>query len=107
MRTQIARVIANAIDQRRFAAAQELIAEEIGARCILNNTAIVACTALAVEDGQVEPGIIRVVACRPDDRIDLAACQVHAERRRFLNRCQRHTVRRLDLAIEPRPPTHR
>jgi len=68
MRAQIARVVAGAVDQGRLAAPQELHPHEVDAGRA-DDAAVMRDVALAVEDWQLQPGIIRPVAGGPNDRL--------------------------------------
>src|SRR3954447_6237219 len=56
--------------------------------------------ALAVEDGYLDPGIVRAEAGRPDDGRDPATAEGQVEARRLLDPGRREAVRGLDLAVE-------
>src|SRR5262249_45885158 len=71
MIAEIVRVIAGAVDQSRLAAAQKLHPHQVHAR-MRGDPAIVSDLALAVENREVKPGIVRAISARPDDRRDLA-----------------------------------
>jgi hypothetical protein len=61
---EIARIVAGAVNEGRFPAAQKLHPHEIQAR-VLDNTAIVTDHAFMVEDWYVEPRIVRTVPRSP------------------------------------------
>ena len=95
MRAQVAGVVAGAVDQGGLSAAQELHPHQIHAGRG-NDPAVMADHALAVENRQFEPGIVGPIAGGPDDRLDLARGEVHAERRRILDAGRRQAMRRFD-----------
>ena len=64
MRAQIASVVTSAIDQRGLAAPQELHPHEVDAGRA-DDAAVMRDVALAVENWQLQPGIIRSVAGGP------------------------------------------
>src|SRR6516165_803269 len=97
MVAQIACVLAGAVDERRFAAAQELRAEQVHAWP--NDAAIVAYPTLPVEYRDMQPGQIRAVSCCPDDRADSCRRKVNGERRRLGDLGRLQARRWLDLAV--------
>src|SRR5262245_50907658 len=56
--------------------------------------------ALAVEDRHVEPCVVGTITGGPDDRLDLAGCNVQSEWRGVLDPGGRQSMRRLNLAIK-------
>jgi len=80
VRAQLAGIVAGAIDQRRLPAPQELLAHQVHARRI-NDPAFMPDAALAIEDGDVEPGVIGSIAGRPDDGPDLATPELERQQR--------------------------
>src|SRR5262249_15222830 len=105
MGTEVTGVVASAIDEGGFSAAQELTADEVHARRT-NDPSVMPDHAFAVENGDFEPRIVRPVAGSPDDRLDLARGKIEAERRRFLNARGPEAVWRLSQVVKavlPRP----
>jgi hypothetical protein len=80
MRTQVSGIVTGAVDKTRLSASKERHAHQVHARGI-DDTAIVADTALAVEDRHVQPRVVRAESGGPDDGLDLTAIQIHRERR--------------------------
>ena len=64
MGTQIAGIVAGAVDERRFAPAQELNTHQVHTGGF-DDTAVVAHAALAVQDRHVQVRIVRAEAGRP------------------------------------------
>src|SRR5262245_8247330 len=99
MRAQIASIVTSAVDQPGLAEPQKLHPHEVDAGRT-DDAAVVRDVALAVENRQLQPGIIWSVAGGPDDRLDAALDEVHAERWRLLHASRRQTIRRVDRSIE-------
>ena len=99
MRAQIARVVAGTVDQCGLSAPQELHPHQVHAGRA-DDAAVMTDHALAVENRQLQPGIIRPIAGGPDDRLDPALDEVHAERGCFLDTGRRQTIRRLHRVVE-------
>ena len=64
MGAEIARVVAGAVDQCGLAAAQELHPHQVHAGRA-DDPAVMTDVALAVENRQLQPGIVRPIAGRP------------------------------------------
>src|SRR5262245_13857014 len=99
MGTEIARVVAGAIDQSGLAAAQKLHSHDVQAR-MRGDPAIVTDLALAIQDRHLEPGIVRAISGCPNDRPDPAFREVHEKRRRSLDKSGSKPMRRIDLSVE-------
>src|SRR5262245_15369063 len=99
MRAQVASIVTGAVDQRGFAAPQELHPHEVDAGRT-DNAAVVRDVALTIENRQLQPGIVWSVTGGPNDRLDAALNEVHAERGRLLDAGRRQTIRRADRSIE-------
>jgi membrane-bound lytic murein transglycosylase MltF len=80
VRTQVSGIVTGAVDKTRLSASKERHAHQIHARGI-DDTAIVANTALTVEDRHVQPRVVGAESGGPDDGLDLTAIQIHRERR--------------------------
>jgi hypothetical protein len=74
---QVPGVVLCAVDEARLAAPQERQSHHVHPRRV-DDAAIVAQPALAIEDGDVEPRVIRPEAGGPDDRPDLSPAQIEA-----------------------------
>jgi len=72
MRRDLAHVVLGAVDEARLAPAQERQAEHVEPRRV-DDATIVAQVSPAVEDRDVEPGVVRPVSGGPDDRAQLAS----------------------------------
>jgi hypothetical protein len=82
------RVVASTIDQGGFATAQELSSHKIHS-WRTNDAAVMTDHALAVENRQLEPGVIGPIADGPDNRFDFAAARAWlAEREAELLPCR-------------------
>src|SRR6202161_1469469 len=80
MITDVAGVVASAIDQCGFSATHERDAHQIYAlRC--HHPAVVTDHALAIENRKLEPGIVGAITGGPNDRPDLSAGEIQSERR--------------------------
>ena len=69
MRAQIASIVTGAVDQCGLSAPQELHPHEVHAGRA-DDPAVMRDVALAVENRQFQPGIVRPIATGPDDRLD-------------------------------------
>ena len=94
-------VVAGAVDERRLAAAQEGHAHQVHARRVDDDAAVVADQPLAVEHRHVQPGVVGAEAGGPDDRADLAAGEVDAQRWRVLDDRRSGSPGGLELTVEP------
>src|SRR4029077_2824529 len=99
MRAQVASIVAGAVDQCGLPAPQELHPYEVYAGRA-DDAAIMLDQAFAVENVQLQPGVIRSIATGPDDRLDPVLDEVHTERGRLLNTGRRGTVGRFRRAVE-------
>ena len=81
MRAQFLGVGLGAVDEAGPPPAQEVGAEQVHARCVAHDTAVMADPALVVEDRNVEPRVVGAIAGRPDDRADVGTAQVEGEHR--------------------------
>src|SRR5690349_16326634 len=71
----LARVVFDAVDERRLAPAEHRQAEGVHARA-LHDAAVVPEMALVVHDGHVQPAVVRAIAGRPDDGTELIAREI-------------------------------
>ncbi len=98
MFAEIARVVAGAVEEDGFAAAQEWHAHQVHAGRV-DDAAVVTDLALAIEHRHIEPRIVGAEAGRPDDRPDVSAGEIHAQRRRGLDLDRGEAVRSFELAV--------
>src|ERR1700745_1139759 len=99
MIAQVSRVIAGTIDQCRFSTAQKRSAYQIHARG-RNDPTIMTNHSFAIEDWQLEPGIVGTVASCPDDCLDLPASEIQAKRGSLLDIGGRRAVWRLGPVVK-------
>jgi hypothetical protein len=92
-------VLLGAADEAGATAAEELRTQEVDARCAAHHAAVVDDPTPAVEDGEVQPGVVGPVAAGPDDRADLAPAEVDGQGR-GRDRRRGEPLRRVDLAVE-------
>src|ERR1700733_16314477 len=95
-----------AVDVGGGAGPQYRHAEEIKSRGAGDDAAVVADVAGAVTDGEVEPGMVRPEAGRPEHRGDLSAGEVQLQRGTGIDPCGCEPVRGRQLMVpaRPRPP---
>src|ERR1700722_1780038 len=72
----VARVVLDAVNERRLAPPQHRQAERVQARAVGDHAAVMAQAPLAVDHGHVEPAVLGPEAGGPHDRTDLTAPQV-------------------------------
>src|ERR1700735_730713 len=99
MSTEVAGVVASAIDQCGFSATHERNAHEIYP-LKRNHPAVMTDHSLAIENRKLEPGIVGAIAGRPNDRSDLPVGEIQSKRRAFLDLGRRQSMRRLDHAVK-------
>src|ERR1044072_7080008 len=97
--TEVVCVGAGAVDQRRLATTQELQTHHIHARRRYH-AAVVAYAALAVENVDVKPGVVRPVAGCPDDASDTGTYEFQLKRRLRFDLGGWQATRRLHLAVK-------
>src|SRR5215470_15140831 len=78
MSGEIRSIVACSVNEGRFAPAHEWQAHDVHSGC-RNNPAVVTDASLAVEHGDVQPGVVGAIARRPDHRTDAGTDQVQAE----------------------------
>ena len=75
MAAEVASVVSGTVDETRFAPAKKGHAHQIQARGY-GDAAVVPDPAPVIEDWDVEPGVVGVIAGGPDDRLDRPASEV-------------------------------
>ena len=100
MLTEIEGVVFGAVDEGRSAAAQELRAEQIGARRAAHDAAVVLDPLVTIEYRKFQPGVVGPVTAGPDDRADLAALQIDTELRCSFDLGWFESVRSVDVVVE-------
>ena len=68
MRDDVPGIVFRSVNKGRFAPAQHRQANGVHARCVDDGAALVLQVPFPVEDRHVEPAVVRMEACRPEDR---------------------------------------
>src|SRR5215470_2240315 len=75
---EIRSIVACTVNEGRFAPSHEWQAHDVHSGC-RNNPAIVTDASLAIEHGDVQPGVVGAISRRPNHRTDTSIDQVKAE----------------------------
>src|SRR5262249_28504628 len=97
---EIRSIVACSVNEGRFATAHERQTHDIHSRCG-NDPAIVRDASLAIENGNVQPGVVGAISCRPNHRTDTGIDQVQAEPGFRFDICRLKAMRRGKLLRKP------
>lgn len=90
---EVGAVVFGTVDEAGPAPPEDVGAEQVHAGGVADDPSVVADASLVVEDGHVDPGVLRVVPRGPDDGPDVATAEVELEDRTRWHRCRLGTSR--------------
>lgn len=97
---QLADVVAGAVDEARLAPPQEVETDAVEAGGVVDDPAVVFDLPFAVENVDVEPGVVGAVAGSPEHCCDAGAPQVEGEQRIVVDDGAREALHGTDFVLD-------